>query len=152
MTRKIFAILVAVGCASSIAISKAQNELRVSGRDATSSRDSRAGFGKPETISGTIASVDERGVLILKREGASEPATTQLSVTETRDPNQTAPVQSEVQAAPGPGRTVYTFRITSTTQIRLNGQNKSAADLAGLQNRPATVHFIPRRSGNFATS
>lgn len=148
-----FALLILSGCATSVALPQTQSDSRISASRGASSRDLRAGFGRPETISGTISSVDERGVLILKREGPSEPATTQLTVSGPPNPDSAAPARSdEVQTSPGPGQTDYTFRITSSTQIQINGQNKPVADLAGLGNRRATVRFIPRRSGNFASS
>lgn len=145
------ALLVIAVCGQGLV--KSQTDPRGPSRDAASSRDLRSGFGKPETISGKILSVDPRGILILKREGPSEPASTQLTVTETHSPNQTGSSQpEEVQAAPGPGQTDYTFRITTSTQIRANGQRQSLADLAGLSGQHASVRFIPRRSGNFAST
>jgi len=146
-------LLAIAGCTVAGAFATPQSEPHAAGRGAVSSRDQRAGFGRPETISGTITSIDERGLLNVKREGPSEPPTTDLTVVETRNPNGGASSEpEEVQATPGPGRTDYTFRMTASTLIRINGQAKSLADLAGLQNRRATVHFVPRRSGDFATS
>lgn len=147
-----FVLFVVASFAASSRVWSLQGNPSASGREAVSSRDVRAGFGKPETISGTISEVDQRGLLMVKREGPSEPSTTQLTVTETHNNSAETPQSTEVQTAPGPGQTDYTFRITSSTQIRIDGQSKSLADLAGFENRRATVHFIPRRSGNFAYS
>ena len=100
-----FALLILSGCATSVALPQTQSDSRISASRGASSRDLRAGFGRPETISGTISSVDERGVLILKREGPSEPATTQLTVSGPPNPDSAAPARSdEVQTSPGPGR------------------------------------------------
>ena len=147
-----FVLLAVMGSSENFAFSKPQRVGPVSASPAASSRDRRAGFGAEESIFGTIAAVDQRGLLILKREGPSEPATTQLTVAESRDDTSGRSHSSVVQAAPGPGRTDYSFRVTASTKIRVNGRTESLADLAGLQNRQATVRFIPRRSGNFAAS
>jgi hypothetical protein len=148
-----FVVLILSGWAAGLALPQSQGDSRVSAANGASLRDLRAGFGRPETISGTISAVDPRGELMLRREGPSEPATTHLTVTETPDSSQSGPRPSaEVQTSPGPGLTEYIFKITSSTQIRVNGQTKSISDLAGLDDRKATVRFIPRRSGNFASS
>lgn len=150
MLRGSFFLLV-LGCVLGTSLSQAQRYAQNAGSESVSLRDKRSGFGKPETISGTISVVDERGLLTLRRQGPGEPATTDLTVAETRsspgEPGKTA----AVDASPGLGQTDYTFRITSATRISVNGSAKSRADLGELQSRQATIYFVPRRSGNFAT-
>ena len=144
-------LLLTAGYAAIVA--KSQSDPGSPSRDAASTRDLRSGFGKPETISGTISSVDQRGMLLLKREGPTEPASTQLTVTQPHDSTQNgAPQPEQVQATPGPGQTDYAFRITTSTQIRVNGEKESLADLTGFSGQRATVRFVPRRSGNFAAT
>jgi hypothetical protein len=102
----------------------------------------KSGFGRPETITGTILMVEPgEGVVILARYGPTEPPSTQLVGT-----------TSHMTVQPGPGETNYSFRITSSTVIKVGGRPATVADLGKLQNKQATVHFIPKRGGNFATS
>ncbi|HXJ96897.1 MAG TPA: hypothetical protein VMT20_29005 [Terriglobia bacterium] len=115
------------------------------------SQDSKGGFGKPETIVGTLTLVNpQEGLVILMRRGPGEPASTQLSGTETMDPRTHEVVKTDtVKATPGPGETDYSFRITTHSLIKIGHQRVSLADLTQFQDKPATVYFIPERSGNF---
>jgi hypothetical protein len=145
-----FVLLVLAGSVGSLALAAQQSS--VARRDTLTSRDARDGFGKSESISGSIAAVDKRGVLVVKREGPSEPSSTQLIVTQTRQNANEPPQTDSVQAVPAPGQTEYTFRVTTSTRIQVNGHSATLAELASLHNQEVTVDFIPRRSGNFASS
>ena len=143
-------LLALAGFSARLALSL-QTAARSQEGQTASARDLRNGFGRIETISGTIAAVDDRGIIVLRRVGPSEPATTDLTVTESReDPNGPARITS-VQAQPGPGRTEYNFRVTPSTRITVNGQSQTLQQIAGVQDEKANVEFVPRRSGNFAT-
>jgi hypothetical protein len=115
------------------------------------SEGSKSGFGKPETIAGILTLVNpQEGLVIVTRRGPGEPASTQLSGTETRDPRTNEVVKTDtVQATPGPGETDYRFRVTAHSLIKAGDQRVTLADLTQFQNKPATVHFVPERSGNF---
>jgi hypothetical protein len=115
------------------------------------SQDSKSGFGKPETISGTVTLVNpQEGLVIITRHGPGEPASTQLSGTETKAPNSNEVVKTDtVKATPAPGETEYRFRVTTHSLIKAGDQRVTLADLTQFQNKPATVYFVPERSGNF---
>jgi hypothetical protein len=104
--------------------------------------DAESGFGKPETITGTISVVEPgEGAVMLARRGPTEPPSTELVGN-----------NGQVTALQGPGETNYSFRVTSSTIIKVGGQPAKLADLAELQDKQATVRFVPKRDGNFATS
>jgi hypothetical protein len=117
---------------------------------AVHSRDSKSGFGKPESIAGTLTLVNpQEGLVIVTRQGAGEPPSTQLSGTETRDPRTNEVVKTNtVQATSGPGETEYRFRVTTHALIKVGEKRASLADLTQFQNKLATVYFVPERSGN----
>jgi len=62
----------------------------------------------------------------------------------------TTTIDTDLSASQGPSEPEYRFRITANTLIRVNGQRASLSDLAGMQDKQATVHFVPERNGNFA--
>jgi hypothetical protein len=110
-----------------------------------------SGFGKSESITGTLTRVNpQEGMVIVTRRGPGEPASTQLSGTETKAPNSNEVIKTNsVKATPAPGETEYRFRVTTHSLIKASGQRVTLADLTQFQNKPATVYFVPERSGNF---
>jgi hypothetical protein len=111
----------------------------------------KGGFGKPQSIAGKLTLVKpQEGLVIITRSGPNEPASTQLSGTETRDPKTNEVVKTDtITATPGPGETRYRFRVTTHSLLKAGSQRLSLAELTQFQNQPAIVHFIPERSGNF---
>lgn len=114
-----------------------------------------SGFGRVESITGTISMVrPEEGLLVVTRRGPGQPASTAITVAEdvTKNPDGTTtkPDAGVLAVAPGPGETDYHFRLTTSTLIHVNGQTVTPNDLANMQNKHVTVHFIPQRNGNFA--
>jgi hypothetical protein len=121
---------------------------------AGNSQGRKSGFGRPESIAGTVSLVNpEEGLLIVTQRGPGQPPSTQISgttvVTQNSDGTSTA-ADTAVTAGPGPGETEYRFRITSATLIQANGQRVTPTSLAGMQGKQVTVHFVPERNGNFA--
>lgn len=116
--------------------------------------DRKSGFGRPESIAGTIALVKpQEGLLVVVQRGPGQPPSTVVSGATTVTQNQdgtTTTTDTDVSARPGPGETDYHFRLTGSTLIRINGASATLNELVGLQDRPATVHFVPERNGNFA--
>jgi len=122
---------------------------------ATQESDRSSGFGRVESITGTISMVrPEEGLLVVAQRGPRQPASTAITVAErvTKNPDGTiTKTDAGVQAvAPGPGETDYHFRVTSSTLIHANGQTVTLSGLADMQDKQVTVHFIPQRNGNFA--
>ena len=121
---------------------------------AISSQDSKAGFGRPEAITGTILMVKpEEGIVVLAVRGPSEPASTNILVDEKRwrDENGNVVLREEgTTASEGPGETDFNFRVGSSTLIKVDGQAATLRELAAWKDRAATVRFVPRRAGNFA--
>jgi hypothetical protein len=113
---------------------------------------SRASLSKAaETITGRIAMVNpDQGLVILVREGPSEPAATKLSWTETRDPASGGVQKSPMEASQVPGETDYAFKIEGSTVIKVDGRRTSLDRLGAYRNQPATVRFLARRTGDFA--
>ena len=52
----------------------------------------------------------------------------------------------------GSGGVPYNFKVTGSTRIKVDGKKAKLDDLAGQANKPATVKFLPLRSGNVAQS
>jgi hypothetical protein len=126
----------------------------VRAKAAASGAGDKSGFGRPESIEGTISIVKpEEGLLVVTEQGPGQPPSTQVKgatvVTQNSDGTSTA-TDTAVTAQPGPGETDYRFRITSSTLIRANGQRVTMNGLAGMQGKQVTVHFVPERNGNFA--
>jgi len=120
-------------------------------KPAASSQHSKSGFGKPESLTGTLTLVNpQEGLVIVTQRGPNEPPSTQISGTETKAPNSDEVVETNsVKVTPGPGQTEYRFRVTTHSLLKAGDQRVSLADLAQFQNKPATVYFVPERSGNF---
>jgi hypothetical protein len=114
--------------------------------------DRRSGFGNPESISGTISVVKPaEGLLIVENQGAGHSTNVSGAAVVTQNPNgSTTTADTDVSAAPAPAETKYEFRVTAHTLIRVNGQRATLRDLAGMQDKQVTVHFVPERNGNFA--
>jgi hypothetical protein len=122
------------------------------GRTEVSSQDLKGGFGRPESITGTIVMVKpEQGVLVLALLGPSQPPSTDIIVhTKTVNTGGAMVREEEVTATPAPGETDFNFKVTSSTLIKLDGRQVALGKLATLKGREATVRFVPRRAGNFA--
>jgi hypothetical protein len=113
--------------------------------------DHKSGFGRPESITGRISMVKpDEGLLIVEEQGAGQ--STNVSgaavVTQNTDGTKTT-ADTDVSAAPGPAEAEYHFRVTANTLILVNGQKATLNDLAGMQDKQVTIHFVPERNGNF---
>jgi hypothetical protein len=122
------------------------------GKAEVSSQDSQGGFGRPETITGTVVMVKtEQGVLVLALQGPSQPPSTDIIVhSKTVKTGDAMVREEEVTTAPAPGETDYNFRVGTSTLIKVDGHRATLGELATLKGREATVRFVPRRAGNFA--
>jgi len=125
---------------------------QLAGRPALNGQDMRSGFGRLETLSGTVSMVNGPNVVVTCH-GPSEPASPQVTVTQstTQESGATVPGNRTMSITEGPGQTDYHFKITSRTLIRVDGRPATLADLAQLQNERATIRFIPEPSGNYVT-
>jgi len=117
--------------------------------------DRSSGFGRLESITGTISIVQpDEGLLIVTRQGPGQPPSTAITVathiTKNADGTTTKADAGVLAVEPGPGETDYHFRLTSSTPIHMNGQTITLNDLANMRNKQVTVHFVPQRNGNFA--
>ena len=116
-------------------------------RQGVSGRDSSAGFGRPETITGTIVMVDaSRGVIVLS-DTVSAPASTEVTTAQTTAPDGTRVEAQTVSRAPG--QVDYKFKVRRSVPITLGGQRVGLADLTSMTGRQATVRCVPERSGNY---
>jgi len=122
------------------------------GKTEVSSQDLKGGFGRPESITGTIVMVKpEQGVLVLALLGPSQPPSTDIIVhTKTVNTGDAMVREEEVTAAPAPGETDFNFRVTSSTLIKVYGRRVTLHELATWKGQEATVRFVPRRAGDFA--
>lgn len=114
--------------------------------------DHRSGFGQPESMTGRISMVKpDEGLLIVEEQGAGHSTNVSGAAVVTQNPNgSTTTADTDVSAAPAPAHTKYEFRVTAHTLIRVNGRRATLRDLAGMQDKQATVHFVPEHNGNFA--
>jgi hypothetical protein len=119
---------------------------------AASSEDRKAGFGRPEMITGTLLMVrPEAGIVALAVRGTSEPASTDMVVYErTLQDGDAVQREDQVSAFEGPGETDFNFRVAASTLIKIDGRQVALGELAALKGRQATIRFVPRREGNFA--
>jgi hypothetical protein len=117
-----------------------------------SSQDSEGGFGKPETITGTILIVKaEQGIVVLAVQGSSQPPSTVVVVHSKSVQNGDSVTREEdITAVPGPGETDFSFRVARSTLIKVDGRRLAWDELPTLKGREATVRYVPRRAGNFA--
>lgn len=118
----------------------------------TPASDRRSGFGQPESITGTITMVNpDEGLLVVTEQGAGHSTDVSGATVTTQNPDgSTTATDTGVSAAPAPAPVKYHFRVTAHTLIRADGRSVRLSDLAGMQNRQVTVHFVPERNGNFA--
>ncbi|HEV2382003.1 MAG TPA: hypothetical protein VG206_19710 [Terriglobia bacterium] len=116
------------------------------------SRDPRASSSKgTETITGRISTINRKeGIVVLVRSGPSEPSATQLSWTESREPEVNGVERSPVTASQVPGETDYAFKVTPSTLIVIDGRRTSLDGLASSPNKAARVRYRARRTGDFA--
>ncbi|HEV2175782.1 MAG TPA: hypothetical protein VGW33_01040 [Terriglobia bacterium] len=111
---------------------------------------SRDGFGRPETIAGTVLMVEPEADVLVISVPNSQPNTTRLIGTEhVVQAGDLVVRQDKVSAVKEPGETDYAFRLTGDTLVQKNGQRLLLADLAMSRGQQATVRFIPQRSGNY---
>jgi hypothetical protein len=147
-------VLALILLAASLALAK-ENEKpnAVKNNAAISSRDLRGGFGRPETITGTISMVKpEEGIVVLAVRGSSQAPSAVVVVVHSKTVHDRDAVISEEQitAVPGPGETDFSLRVARSTLIKVDGQPLAWGELPTLKGREATVRFVPRRAGNFA--
>lgn len=108
-------------------------------------------FKGAETITGRISMINRKeGIVILVRSGPSEPSATQLSWTESRDPEGNGVERSPVTVSQVPGETDYAFKVTPATLIVIEGRRTSLDGLASSPNKAAMVRYRARRTGDFA--
>ena len=121
---------------------------------AVSARDAKSGFGRPESITGTLTAViPEEGLVVVVRRGPGEPPSTELTGTREVVPeNGRMVVKDSFTATPAEGETDYSFKVGARSAVELNGRPASLSQLASLGGAQATVRFIPERSGNYTLS
>jgi hypothetical protein len=108
-------------------------------------------FKGTETITGRISMINRKeGIVILVRSGPTEPSATQLSWTESRDPESNGVERSPVTASQVPGETDYAFKVTPSTLIVIDGRRTTLDGLASSPNKAAMVRYQARRTGDFA--
>ena len=104
---------------------------------ATSSQDSKAGLGRPETITGTIVMVrPAEGIVILAVRGPSQPPSTRIVVHQETFRHGEAVVREEATTVTkGPGETDFSFIVVSSTLIKVDGEPVALRELAGAKER-----------------
>jgi len=122
------------------------------GKGNVASEDLKDGFGRPETITGTILMIKaEEGIVVVAVRGPSQAPSTIIVVHSKSVPQGNAMVrQEDITTIPGPGETDFSFRVAPSTLIRVDGHPLAFSELPTLKGREATVRFVPRRAGNFA--
>jgi len=61
-------------------------------------------------------------------------------------------VEKKLVVLTGSGGVPYNFKVTAGTRIKVAGKKVKFAELAEQTNKPATIKFLPLRSGNAAQS
>jgi hypothetical protein len=122
------------------------------GEGKVASQDLKGGFGRPETITGTLLMIKyEPGIVVLAVRGSSQqPSTVVVVQRKTANTGDATIREEEVTTVPAPGETDFNFRVDSSTLIKIDGQRVALRELASLKGRQATVRFVARRAGNFA--
>lgn len=148
-SRSRFVLVIPLVLAAGLTLAKpssAPNDNRIS------SPDEKAGFGKPETITGTIWMVKpDEGIVVLAVRGSSQPPSTDFVVhTKTLRAGDQVIREEEITTVPAPGETDFNFKVASSTLIKVDGHPLAMGELSALKGREATVRFVPRRDGNFA--
>ena len=138
--------------AANLALAKENEQATVTDKAAIPSQDSKTGFGRPETVTGTIVMVrPKEGIVILAVRGQSAPSSTQIVVHQKTFRDGEAVVQEEdTTATKGPGETDFSFRVVRSTLIKVDGQPVALPELTASTGREATVRFVPQRAGDFA--
>lgn len=152
ITRMIAVPLVVLAVSATALIAGAGQQQAAPSSPNVGASDHRSGFGKPESITGIISMVKpDEGLLVMEDQGAGHSTTVSGAATTTQNSNgSTTTSDTDVSVSQGPSEPEYHFRVTANTLIRVNGQKATLNDLAGMQNKRATVHFVPERNGNFA--
>jgi hypothetical protein len=151
-TKAYLVVLFLVFGAALAAARQGMEPKRLQSQSGGSRQDARAGFGRPEAITGTILAVKpEEGVVVLAVRGPSAPPSTQVVGTLHTERDGDVAVQEEkTSVGEAPGETDYAFKLSSSALIRTAaGQRLTLASLAGLENEQATVRFVPQRTGNY---
>lgn len=119
---------------------------------ASQAQDGKDGFGRPETITGTIWMVKpEEELVVLAVRGPSQAPSTDFVVhTKTLRAGNSVIREEEVRTVPAPGETDFNFRVASSTLIKVDGHRLALGELSTLKGREATVRFVPQRDGNLA--
>jgi hypothetical protein len=117
-----------------------------------SSQDVKGGFGRPETITGTVLMVEaEEGIVVLAVTGQSQAPSTVIVVhSKSVQDGDAVNREEEITAVPGPGETDFSFRVSRSTLVKVDGHRVGLSELRTLKGREATVRYVPRRAGNFA--
>ena len=121
-------------------------------KGAITSQGSQVGFGRPETVTGTILIVDpEQGIVALALRGPSQPPSTDI-VVHTRNVHVGDAVirEEDVSTSEAGGETDFNFRVPNSAVIKVDGRRVALRELVKLRGREATIRFVPRRAGNFA--
>jgi hypothetical protein len=122
------------------------------GASEVSPQDSKGGFGRPETITGTVMMVKaEEGIVVLAVTGQSQaPSTVVVVHSRSVQDGDSTTREEEITAVPGPGETDFSFRVDRWTLVKVDGHRVALGELGTLKGREATIRFVPRRAGNFA--
>jgi hypothetical protein len=117
-----------------------------------SSQGVKGGFGRPETITGTVLMVKaEEGIVVLAVTGQSQAPSTVIVVhSRSVQDGDAVNREEDITSVPGPGETDFSFRVARSTLIKVDGRRVALGELDTLKGREATVRFVPRRAGNFA--
>jgi|GEM_PF-1545117 len=116
-------------------------------RSSLSSEELSAGFGRPETIAGTMVMVvPEQNLVVLAVQTSPDQKTSIIEPSPNRsDDERTVKIIRS-------GATEFDFRVTASSWIKAGGERLSLTDLEALAGRQVTVRFVPRRAGNFVES
>jgi len=147
------ALFVSALLGTGLALTKAsQKPEDATTKGAISSQGLEAGFGRPETVTGTILMVKpEQGIVALALRGPSQPPSTDVVVHARNVQVGDAVIREEnVTTFEAPGETDFSFKVASSTLIKVNGRRVALGELARLTGQEATIRFVPRRAGNFA--
>ncbi len=110
-------------------------------------------IGKPEKISGTISMVlPEQRLIVLTVPAASVPKFLMVleeNTTLTQKPEGGVVRHHRKVILTQSDEANFNFKVTKSTSIIVGGQPMSGS-LAALNNKQATVRFVPLRSGNIA--
>lgn len=110
-------------------------------------------IGKPEKISGTISMVlPEQRLIVLTVPANSVPKFLMVledRTTITQKPEGVVKHHKRVILTQS-DEANFNFKVTDSTSIRVDGRRMMSGSLEALNNKQATVRFVPLRSGNMA--